>query len=60
MFREEIMRVKDPKGGISAATWFLGGEVETVIICQFTPGGKLAEQHRKVIEATKDDNRRLV
>ena len=41
--RDQIQSAKDIKGGIASSTWFLGGEVESVITCQVTPGGKLAE-----------------
>ena len=58
--RIEILKAKETKGGISAATWFLGGEVESVVTCQVTPGGKLAEELRKTIGTTKEGKRRLI
>ena len=58
--RNEIKRAKDLKGGISAASWFLGGDVKSVISCQATPGGMLADMIRKEIGITKDGQKRLV
>ena len=52
--RNEIKRAKDLKGGISAASWFLGGNVKAVISCQATPGGMLADMIRKEIGITKE------
>ena len=31
--RKEIERAKDLKGGLSAASWFLGGQVKSTISC---------------------------
>ena len=45
--RNQIASAKDLKGGISAATWFLGKEVEATITCQATPGSILAEMLRE-------------
>ena len=41
--RTEIKKAKDSKGGICTLTWFLDGEVESVVTYLVTPNGKLAE-----------------
>ena len=58
--REQIQEAKDAKGGLSAASWFLGGQVKATISCQATPGGVLAETLRKAIGTSKDGQTRLV
>ena len=58
--KSEIMAAKISKGGLNAATWFLGGDVEAVVTCQVTPEGKLADMLRKAVGTTKTGNRRLV
>ena len=58
--RNEILSAREAKGGLSASTWFLGGEVEAVITCQVTPGGKLADMLRKSVGTAKSGGRRLI
>ena len=58
--RSEIVRAKDIKGGLSSASWFLSGEVKSVISCQATPGSVLAEMIRKEVGTNKDGARNLV
>ena len=58
--REQIQEAKDAKGGLSAASWFLGGQVKATISCQATPGGVLAERIKKAIGTAKDGQTRLV
>ena len=47
--RDQILTAKDLKGGLSAASWFLGGETRSVISCHATPGGILADKIRKAV-----------
>ena len=42
--KEEILRSKISKGGLSASSWYLKGKTERVMYCQPTPGGKLAKK----------------
>ena len=58
--RKDIMKTKDDKGGLSAATWFLSGETRSVISCQATPDVKLAEMIREKIGKASNGDRRLV
>ena len=57
--REQIQEAKDAKGGLSAASWFLGGQVKATVTCQATPGGILADALRKAIGTTRDGQKRL-
>ena len=41
--RQEILRMKEEKGGLSSSTWFLKGKVANTIKCQATPNGELAK-----------------
>ena len=56
----ELRETKDIKGGISAASWFLGGKVKGTVTCQATPDGVLAEKIRKAIGHSKDGQQKLV
>ena len=58
--REEIVKAKEAKGGMSAATWFLSGSKRSVISCQVTPGGKLAKMLKDKIGKTTNGDTRLV
>ena len=58
--REQIVQSKDIKGGLCAASWFLGKDVKSVITCQATPGSKLAEKIRKEVGLSSDGSRSLV
>ena len=58
--REQILLAKDKKGGICAATWFLGGNVESTISCQATPGSVLVNLLKKKVGTTAKGNKRLV
>ena len=58
--RDEIMKAKQSKGGLSPSTWFLGGDVEAVVTCQVTPGGNLASMLRKKVGVTKTGGKRIV
>ena len=58
--RAQIMEAKDLKGGLSAASWFLGGDVRAVLSCQATPGSVLADKIRKEVGTNKDGTRNLV
>ena len=62
MFRskEEILKAKEAKGGLTPSTWFLGGDVEAVVTCQVTPDGQLADMMRKKVGTTKAGGRRIV
>ena len=37
--RKHIEEAKDLKGGLSAASWYLGGQVKTTVSCQATQEG---------------------
>ena len=54
------MEAKDLKGGLSAASWFLGGQVKSTITCQATPGGILASNLKAALGTTKDGQTRMV
>ena len=54
------MDAKDLKGGLSAASWFLGGDVRAVLSCQATPGSVLADKIRKEVGTNKNGTRNLV
>ena len=43
-----------------SASWFLSGEVKSVISCQATPGSVLADMIRKEVGTNKDGTRNLV
>ena len=58
--RDQIIQAKDTKGGLSAASWFLGGDVKSVITCQATPGSRLADMIRKEVGMSPDGSRNLV
>ena len=58
--RDEIMKAKESKGGLSSSTWFLGGDVETVVTFQVKPGGELARMIRNKIRTTKSEGKRIV
>ena len=47
--KEEILKAKKDKGGITAATWFLRGTTSKVTRCQPTPGGTLASKLKKCL-----------
>ena len=42
--KDEILKTKVSKGGLSASSWYLKGKTERVMYCQPTPGGKLASK----------------
>ena len=48
------------KGGLSAASWFLGGDVRPVITRQETLGSKLVEKVRKEVGVSWDGSRNIV
>ena len=54
-----IMKSKDIKGGLSAASWFLDGDVRAVILCQATPGSRLTDMIQKKIGQATDCSRYL-
>ena len=58
--RDEILKAKEAKGGLSAATWFLSGDRRSVVTCQATPGGTLAKMLRESIGKTNKGETRLV
>ena len=58
--RDQIVQAKDLKGGLCAASWFLGKDVKSVITCQATPGSKLAEKIRKEIGESPDGSCSIV
>jgi len=58
--RSEILSAKEVKGGQSASTWSLGGNVSSTLMCQATPGGTLASMLRQKLGQTPDGNTRLV
>ena len=58
--REQILKAKDIKGGICAATCFLGGNVESTVSCQATPGSTLVNLLKQKIGTTAKGNKRLV
>ena len=58
--RDQIIQTKDTKGGLSAASWFLGGDVKSVITCQATPGSKLVGMIRKEVGISPDGSVNLV
>ena len=41
--RQEILRMKEEKGGLSSSTWFLKGKIANTIKCQAIPNGGLAK-----------------
>ena len=58
--RRQIVEAKDLKGGLSAASWFLGNDVKAVLSCQATPGSVLADKIRKAVGVNQDGTRNLV
>ena len=58
--RKQIEEAKDLKGGLSAASWFLGGQVKSTITCQATPKGILASKIKEAIGKSSDGQTRLV
>ena len=58
--RDQIAQAKDLKEGLSAASWFLGGDVKSVITCQATLGSKLVEKVRKEVGVSPDGSRNIV
>ena len=62
MFRNrcQIIEAKDIKGGISAASWFLGGRIKGTISCQATPDGVLAGKLREAISNSIDGQMKLI
>ena len=49
--KEEIVKEKAAKGGITASSWYLRGRTERVIYCQPSPGGKLASNIKKAVNS---------
>ena len=62
MFRkkEEILRAKEAKGGHTASTWFLKGEVVSTISCQATPGSLLVNKLQQKLGTTSEGKKRIV
>ena len=47
--KAEILKMKKDKGGLTAGSWFLQGEVKRVVTCQPTPNGVLAGNLKKAL-----------
>ena len=58
--REEIKVAKEGKGGLSSSTWFLGGDVAATIMCQASPGSRLARIIREKVGKSQGGELRVV
>ena len=58
--KEQILRMKKEKGGLTASTWFLKGKTSSVITCQATPGGVLARSVKNILNMDPSKPRILV
>ena len=58
--KEEILPMKREKGGLTAGSWYLNGEVRRVVTCQATPRGMLARNLKKNLNANQLGGRILV
>ena len=56
--KSEILRAKESKGGVTAATWYLKGSTVSVTKCQPTPGGELATRLKKTLNP-KDSKEKI-
>ena len=58
--KEEILRMKIEKGGLTAGSWYLNGDIHKVITCQATPGVILAKSLKKNLNDNQSGKRILV
>lgn len=58
--KDEIIRTKREKGGLTASSWYLKGETDKVITCQPTPGGILKSKLNKVMNPPGAERRILI
>ena len=58
--RKEIQERKAEKGGITAGSWYLGGETVRVMTVQPTPGGKLLKAVKNSINKDTSNGKTMV
>ena len=54
--RQEIIQMKEQKGGLSSSTWYLKGRTSNTIKCQATPNGELAKHLTRNLNQGKGPN----
>ena len=47
--KKEIQKMKEDKGGLTAGSWFLKGNIRRVMTCKPTPNGQLAVNLKKAL-----------
>ena len=58
--KAEILKNKMDKGGLTASSWYLKGDIRCVVSCQPSPGGILVKKISEVINGDIGRKRILV
>ena len=58
--KDEILKIKLEKGGLTASNWYMKGMTRSTISCQPTPGGMLARKLKEILNSSTKTRRLLV